>query len=894
MRHHFLIHHLSDIHIGPLRYAPERRVEVAPESPHNVTFYREYLQRLARSAKESLPDIVIVSGDLTSYADQREFDLASDEIGKIVAALRVKEPDWRRSQPNAPYLFMVPGNHDLDWTQETYDKKVERYARLASNLARDGSVLSAIYHNDVRPAYYDFGDECNILLYLFSSISLGGSIDPRISAIYKELSQAHSLVTAAKPDQIIGPLEQLHKLGRQDPGYVDENHLRELIDVVARVPDRRLKIAVMHHNLASVPSGDIDAYDAIINAGSVKMKLSETNFDLVLHGHRHFLHSNHERILTGVKTSSQGFFTIGADSLGCKPNAPFVGIDISDPGNAHGDKPPAAIITASEYNYNRTTYNSSGDFAVMAVHRPMYASVDSILKNVGRQPLPPAREQVKSAFNTVSPELQILRMEMLDYYDEQWVEDFHALISDYHYIFATDLAARSSIESALYGKYLRQQFAERLRKLHAPKDPTDPTNPKLCYSHRVYNAILCTDWTPTTAVWGDHEIAPDDGEEADGLEIVRVLLRNGPPDSKMEIWALQNLDTDHRNAAVPLFVLDVSKAGNINLADFAIGLRPNNEIVKCIQFNNNEMRPVYDRRSSYSLLQNFERLLDHSALQTVAQYLGRSWMIQDPEKRMEFAKSYDQSRQPSEMYIDKLTTTFAALQQKGRGVEFGCGTGNYTIPMLHTFDKVYGLDVSEEMLEVAHSKPNSDHVEWVCANALRSALLTDYFDGVWGVSMLHYFRKPQQRLLLQEIFRILRQGGLLMLDIEFEEQHGSLWIVDFFPSLRKRYQDRILSKSLYISWLEEIGFSPLEFDHFELSPADKDKSLRCGQHDPKLYLDEQITANIPAFSEMANAERRTGLEKLRRAIETRSIDQVIAKYQANMPGDIGVIIAKKN
>ncbi len=361
----------------------------------------------------------------------------------------------------------------------------------------------------------------------------------------------------------------------------------------------------------------------------------------------------------------------------------------------------------------------------------------------------------------------------------------------------------------------------------------------------------------------------------------------------MDTWALENLDTDHRVAAVPLFVVDVEKVEGIRSKDFAIGLRGNNDILRCIQFRDGAIEPVLSRGQSYALLRNFERLLESPYLQTVPQYLGREWMIKDPEKRRELAGNYDNSRQTSDFFIDKLKQQFESLAEKLRGVELGCGTGNYTLPMTKTFAHVGGLDVSEEMLDVAKNKPGSDHVEWVSANALRSTLPTDYYDGVWGVSMLHYFRKEQQRMLFREIFRILKPGGRVVLDIEFEEQHGSLWIVEFFPSLRKRYGGRILSCDLYSNWLKEIGFKSLEFEQFDLSPADRDKSLRCGQHDPNLYLEDEIVSNIPAFSEMDDDERLSGFDALRRAIADRSIGKVIAKYVASMPGDIGVIIAEK-
>jgi ubiquinone/menaquinone biosynthesis C-methylase UbiE len=271
-------------------------------------------------------------------------------------------------------------------------------------------------------------------------------------------------------------------------------------------------------------------------------------------------------------------------------------------------------------------------------------------------------------------------------------------------------------------------------------------------------------------------------------------------------------------------------------------------------------------------------------------------MIKDKEEAKQFATDCDNIRHASSDYITRLRSQFEIVgkRENSRGIELGCGTGNYTIPMIDTFKEVWGLDVSEEMLSVARGKVGADHVQWIEQSALRGTKVpTDYFDGVWGVSMLHYFRKAQQKMLFEQIHRILRPGGKVILDIEFEEQHGSFWQVEFFPSLRKRYEGRILSCDQYRSWLKEIGFKTVEFEHFDLPPGDLDKSARCGQHRPELYLNEKTISVIPAFREMDLAERLEGQASLRRAIANRSIDKVIANYVASMPGNFGVIIGER-
>jgi ubiquinone/menaquinone biosynthesis C-methylase UbiE len=589
-----------------------------------------------------------------------------------------------------------------------------------------------------------------------------------------------------------------------------------------------------------------------------------------------------------VGPSPQGFFVIGADSLGCNPNAPFVEIELYETRSAHSDKPPASIMSAKEWQSDGQTYLWSFPLAEEPVHRPIYASMGKIMKNIGRQSLISERQVLLDAFKLVMPALEALRMQVLDFDSKGWVDEFHSQLSNYAHIFATDIQARSSINSPLYGQYLREHFAARLKKLGQRSDS------ELHYCAAVYDAIVCTGWKPDETLWGGHKVVCAGPDQSDELEIVRVLLRDGESDSDLEKWALENLDTDHRLFAAPLFVIDVKKLGAQRYADFALGMDSRNNILQCIEFVPGAVKPVPGGRRGgrrYDLHVIFENLLRNPFLQTVPQYLGRGLMFSDPTKRKEDAENYD--RKTSQLTLGELRRLVQPIQTKSRGLDLGCGTGNYTLPMRDMFEHLIGLDASDEMLSVAKKKPIANEVEWMCENALRATLPTDYCDSIWAISSLHYFTREQQRMLFAEIFRLLRSGGRVVIDTEFEEQHGSLWIVEFFPSLKKRYEGRLLSRDLYRTWLNDIGFKTVEFGQLELPADDLDGALRIGQHDPKVYLDDERISGIPAFSEMAHDERLTGRDRLRRAIEDRSIEKVMTKYIAAMPGDIGLIIAQK-
>ncbi len=266
-------------------------------------------------------------------------------------------------------------------------------------------------------------------------------------------------------------------------------------------------------------------------------------------------------------------------------------------------------------------------------------------------------------------------------------------------------------------------------------------------------------------------------------------------------------------------------------------------------------------------------------------------MIREPGRLKRFANQYDQSRKPSALILDVLNECLRT-GSACTGLDLGCGTGNYTLPFLTKFKHVAALDILAEMLEVGRSK-GSTSVGWVQAQALEQPFVSASFDSVWAISVLHYFLGDRQPLLFKEVRRILKAGGVFVADTEFAEQHPSLWIVEYFPSLRDRYRDAVFSRPTYERWLRTSGFQSVEFVAKSYEPTESDGMLRIGQHAPKLYLDPRIRAGLPAFREMAEGELNEGLSRLQDHVRTGEIWDVIDRYarQATLDGDLGFIVA---
>jgi ubiquinone/menaquinone biosynthesis C-methylase UbiE len=136
--------------------------------------------------------------------------------------------------------------------------------------------------------------------------------------------------------------------------------------------------------------------------------------------------------------------------------------------------------------------------------------------------------------------------------------------------------------------------------------------------------------------------------------------------------------------------------------------------------------------------------------------------------------------------------------------DIGAGTGVFTIPAAKmTKNKVYALDINEDMLDFIAEKADSEelgNVECIKVADTRFALGDDTIDIALAVTVLH--EVSDKRAFLGEIKRILKPDGKIVL-IELHDRETPIG-----PPVSHR-----ISKNEVISLLESIDFYLLsEFD----------------------------------------------------------------------------------
>lgn len=186
------------------------------------------------------PDVVVVSGDLTTRAEPAEFDLVAD-------FLRSLQEDFKLDPSR---FVLVPGNHDQSWE---YSERAYATVPLDAGLLRQRFEAFARLHFDVRAETWPLDVEAQALVYRF----------PELKLVFVGLNSAWQ-IDHQNPDRA-----DIHSVA-----------LGRALRAVAKLPDEdALRIAVWHHPIQP-------GKGSILDTGFLE-RLANAGFRLGLHGHMH-------------------------------------------------------------------------------------------------------------------------------------------------------------------------------------------------------------------------------------------------------------------------------------------------------------------------------------------------------------------------------------------------------------------------------------------------------------------------------------------------------------------------------------------------------------------------------------------------------------------------------
>jgi len=96
----------------------------------------------------------------------------------------------------------------------------------------------------------------------------------------------------------------------------------------------------------------------------------------------------------------------------------------------------------------------------------------------------------------------------------------------------------------------------------------------------------------------------------------------------------------------------------------------------------------------------------------------------------------------------------------GRFLEYGCGSCLLTTRVAHRCDKCFGVDVDEKKIESARERFPEYELSVIGFDG-RTSFASDYFDTAAIIEVIEHV--PNERVALEELTRVLKPGGRLVL-----------------------------------------------------------------------------------------------------------------------------------
>lgn len=252
-------------------------------------------------------------------------------------------------------------------------------------------------------------------------------------------------------------------------------------------------------------------------------------------------------------------------------------------------------------------------------------------------------------------------------------------------------------------------------------------------------------------------------------------------------------------------------------------------------------------------------------------------------------KTYNATRK-ADPYLLKRLYFHLSPTQEGKYLDIGCGSGNYTSKLQELGVSIIGIDPSIEMLQKARNK--NSNIDYQLGVAEDIELPDNSMDGVVAFLTIHHWTNLEKGF--QEIGRVLKPNGRLVIFHSTPEQMKGYWLNNYFP--------KMLEDSMLLMHTSEVieqaaniaGMEVTITENYAVDNNLEDLFLQCGKYQPEMYFRPEIRKGISSFAAVANKEEvEKGLAQLKEDINSGKINEVIANYDNNL-GDYLYIIATKN
>lgn len=238
-------------------------------------------------------------------------------------------------------------------------------------------------------------------------------------------------------------------------------------------------------------------------------------------------------------------------------------------------------------------------------------------------------------------------------------------------------------------------------------------------------------------------------------------------------------------------------------------------------------------------------------------------------------RTYNTTRR-ADPYLASRLVALLDPQPEGRYLDIGCGTGNYTRILAGAGGTWMGMDPSLTMLEAARTS-GGPTIAWQQGEAAATGLSDHSLDGITAFLTIHHW--PDRPAAFNELVRVLRPGGRLVIFTSTSEQMAGYWLHHYFPRMMADSSRQMPAKDRLIADLTGAGLRIVMEEIYAVRPDQQDHFLYCGKERPRLYVDPVIRRGISSFSVLAHQDEvEQGLTALEADLQSGQINQVMTSY----------------
>jgi len=177
------------------------------------------------------------------------------------------------------------------------------------------------------------------------------------------------------------------------------------------------------------------------------------------------------------------------------------------------------------------------------------------------------------------------------------------------------------------------------------------------------------------------------------------------------------------------------------------------------------------------------------------------------------SKVYDLLADQSEEPVRRAGLEKLNARPGEKVLEIGSGTGHCLVALAQAVGaagKVYGVDLSDEMLKIAHENLEkeglADRVELICEDAEKLPYPSETLDAIFMSFTLELFDTPEIPKVLAECKRVLRPGGRIVVVGVSKEGEGGV-ILQVFEWTHKHFPNFMDCRPIFVrNALESAGF----------------------------------------------------------------------------------------